>query len=76
LIRSQIIDGPRETIEGYEFGHGQHESSHSQHESDHGQQEHNQNSNAEVQVNEDPMEEEMPDDKSFHDNQGIYYSLR
>jgi hypothetical protein len=41
----------------------------SQHESDHGQQEHNQNLNAKIQVNEDddPMEEEMSDDKFFHD---------
>jgi hypothetical protein len=38
----------------------------SQHES---QQEHNQNLNAKNQVNEDddPMEEEMSDDKFFHD---------
>jgi hypothetical protein len=70
--------GPQITIEGYESDHGQHESDHSQRESDHGQQEHNQNLNAEVKVNEDddPMEEEMSDDKFFHNKQGIYYSLR
>jgi hypothetical protein len=57
----------KKTIERYECDHGQHESNHSQYESDHGQQERNQNLNAEVQLNEDddPMEEEMTDDKSF-----------